>query len=99
MVELKESRIPGFVQLGDITSLYQPKTGGNNGVATLENKQSEPDLIVFCSWMSAAPKHIAKYTAGYQRLFPNTAILLIEAKYIHPNFPAPILRTLTNSSP
>ena len=79
MVKLEE-RIPGFVQLDDTTSIYWPSDSYNAAMATLQDKQQEPDLIVFCSWMSAAPKHIAKYTDGYQRLFPNTPILLVEAK-------------------
>lgn len=78
MVKLTE-RIPGFVRLDDTSSFYQPAKG-IDATATLQDKQSDPDLIVFCSWMSAAPKHITKYTAAYQSLFPNTAILLIEAK-------------------
>lgn len=79
MVKLEE-RIPGFVQLDDTTSIYRPPNSHDNASGTLQNKQQEPDLIVFCSWMSAAPKHVAKYTEGYQKLFPNTTILLVEAK-------------------
>lgn len=83
MVKLTES-IPGFVRLDETTSFYQPAKATGNGHAggevTQRRKQQEPDLLVFCSWMSAAPKHIAKYTAGYQKRFPNTAILLVEAR-------------------
>ena len=79
MVALTE-RIPGFVKLDDSTSIHRPAITNDGVVATLQDKQQEPDLVVFCSWLSAAPKHIAKYTAGYQKLFPNTAILLVEAK-------------------
>lgn len=79
MVKLEE-RIPGFVQLDDTTSIYRLPNSHDAATASLQSKQQEPDLIVFCSWMSAAPKHIAKYTDGYRKLFPNTTILLVEAK-------------------
>lgn len=92
MVHLGEERIPGFIPLDASTSIYRPPSykdrndGGGDGDASarysLQNKQTEPDLIVFCAWMSAQPKHIAKYTAGYMERFPHTSILLIEARCV-----------------
>lgn len=95
MVQLRE-RIPGFSQLDDSTSFYQPPDPSNGEAATLQDKQQAPDLIVFCAWMSAQPKHIAKYTAGYQKLYPHAAILLIEAKYPTPSTMQHPKRQLTN---
>lgn len=34
-------------------------------------------LILFFSWMGAAPKHITKYTAAYRKLFPTARIILV----------------------
>lgn len=38
---------------------------------------SAPDLVILFPWMYAQPRHIQKYTAGYQKLFPQIPILLI----------------------
>lgn len=65
----------GFSKLSDITSLYRPNTATKSSTDA-----SSLRLIVLCSWMSAAPKHIQKYTDGYRRLFPDATILLIEAR-------------------
>jgi Eukaryotic protein of unknown function (DUF829) len=40
-----------------------------------------PELILLFTWMGAAPKHIAKYTATYQLLYPQSAILLIRTGF------------------
>ncbi|KAJ5890892.1 uncharacterized protein N7473_007120 [Penicillium subrubescens] len=36
-----------------------------------------PDVIIICVWGFAHAKHIAKYIAGHQSLYPNAKILLI----------------------
>jgi hypothetical protein len=36
----------------------------------------EPLILLF-SWMGAAPKHIAKYTVAYRKLFPTARIVLV----------------------
>jgi pimeloyl-ACP methyl ester carboxylesterase len=41
------------------------------------SSQRDPDLVIVSSWMGAAPRYIAKYILGYQRLFPGSAILVI----------------------
>ena len=65
----------GFSKLSDIASFYRP----SNSTAA-PSDTSSPSLIVLCAWLSASYKHIAKYTDGYRRLFPNASILLIEAR-------------------
>ncbi|KAF1961696.1 hypothetical protein CC80DRAFT_488139 [Byssothecium circinans] len=55
-----------FQKIGHNTSLYTPPP----------YTPSQP-LILFFSWNAAAAKHIAKYTLGYQGLFPTARILLI----------------------
>jgi hypothetical protein len=44
---------------------------GDGGEGT--NPHRRPDLIILCAWMAAAPRHIAKYIAGHDSLFPPTA--------------------------
>ncbi|KAK4233787.1 hypothetical protein C8A03DRAFT_38479 [Achaetomium macrosporum] len=36
-----------------------------------------PDLIIITSWTGAASKHVAKYTASYNTLYPGVPILVI----------------------
>lgn len=67
--------MPGFTYLTDSVSFYHPQN--QTSVDHKINKPS-PSLVVLCSWMGAAPKHIAKYTSGYQLLFPQTSILLLQ---------------------
>ncbi|KAL9123679.1 MAG: hypothetical protein Q9217_006915, partial [Psora testacea] len=56
-----------FVPLGSQTSLYTPE------------KPTKGELIIICTWLGAAPKHIVKYTTVYQRIAPGARILLIES--------------------
>jgi hypothetical protein len=43
----------------------------------LAESHDKTPLILLFAWNAAAAKHIAKYTASYQRLFPMSRILLI----------------------
>lgn len=58
---------PDFVALGTRISLYTP-----------ENPVTG-QLIIICTWLGAAPKHIAKYTTVYQRIAPGARILLVQS--------------------
>ena len=40
--------------------------------------QSDPALIVVCSWVAAHLKHVAKYTDTYVKDYPNSTILVIQ---------------------
>ena len=56
-----------FVSIGPRTCLYSPP-------------QPVPgQLIIICTWLGAAKKHIAKYTKLYQQIAPGSRILLIES--------------------
>ncbi|KAJ3537974.1 hypothetical protein NM208_g6103 [Fusarium decemcellulare] len=66
--------IPGFDRLSSWVSYYS----GTNLHPTSSNGNEAPSLIVLCSWVAASPKHIAKYTAAYQQLYPNASILVIQ---------------------
>ncbi|KAK7421575.1 hypothetical protein QQX98_002042 [Neonectria punicea] len=67
--------IPGFNRLSTWVSYYSPNK------SLLGNKKATPEgppLVVLCTWVAANPKHIAKYTANYQRLYPNASILVVQ---------------------
>lgn len=58
---------PDFLPLGPRISLYTPR------------EPTKGQLVIISSWLGAAPKHIAKYTAVYQRIAPGARILLLES--------------------
>jgi hypothetical protein len=65
------SPLTGFKRLNASTYIYEPPTSPSPA------SSSAPDLILLPSWLDAAPRHIAKYTRGYQALYPSARILLI----------------------
>jgi hypothetical protein len=75
---MPSAAIEGFVKLSDNTAIYRPPDS-NGHAGPSANTSNEPSLIVLCSWMSAAPKHVAKYTQNYHRLYPKAEILWIES--------------------
>ncbi|KIM98392.1 hypothetical protein OIDMADRAFT_43392 [Oidiodendron maius Zn] len=44
---------------------------------TTTSSENHPDLILIAGWMNASPRHVSKYTAGYQKLYPSARILAI----------------------
>ena len=87
----------GFVPAGPRTSLYTPAS------------PSLGELVIICTWLGAASKHIAKYVDLYKRVAPGARILLIESnvpilvssyarqrRHLH-NAVAAVLDTLTES--
>jgi hypothetical protein len=44
--------------------------------------EDEPELVVFCSWMGANPRHIRKYATYYGETYPNTVILIVTTSVI-----------------
>jgi hypothetical protein len=56
-----------FVKIGPRTSVYTP------------SNPTAGQLIIVCTWLGAARKHIVKYTTAYQNLAPEARILLIES--------------------
>ncbi|KAK7908915.1 hypothetical protein PG985_014793 [Apiospora marii] len=59
--------LQGFVQLGPNVFLYTPP-----------NHQGR-DLVILCTWMGAADKHIEKYTDIYRQKAPTAKILLLKS--------------------
>ncbi|KAK3306027.1 uncharacterized protein B0T15DRAFT_534103 [Chaetomium strumarium] len=70
--DLNPESSPSFSQ----SSFYLPP-----GPAAESSRRSRdtppPDLIVLTSWTGAASKHVAKYTASYNALYPGVPILVI----------------------
>ncbi|KAF2106898.1 hypothetical protein BDV96DRAFT_309854 [Lophiotrema nucula] len=56
------------------------KIGHNTFIYTPESYTRSSSLVLFFSWMGAAPKHIAKYSVAYRKLFPNARILLVRCE-------------------
>ncbi|KAK7937186.1 uncharacterized protein PG986_014054 [Apiospora aurea] len=59
--------LPGFVQLGPNILLYTP------------SEHQVGQLIILCTWMGAADKHIAKYADIYRQKAPGAKILLLKS--------------------
>jgi hypothetical protein len=43
--------------------------------STSRTPSSNPDFVLLLGWMDAQPRHIAKYAAGYEKLYPSASIL------------------------
>ena len=61
------SPLSEFVDIGSRTSLYTPANPKGN------------QLVILCTWLGAARKHIAKFVGIYQNIAPNARILLIQS--------------------
>lgn len=59
--------LPAFSKLGPRISLYSPSA------------HAAGELVIICTWLGAAKKHIAKYVSSYQDISPLSKILLIES--------------------
>lgn len=66
--------LKGFTALGEQIFYYNPTAEEN----TEDSEKNDPELVILCSWLYALPKHIAKYTAAYQRIYPRSPILLLK---------------------
>jgi hypothetical protein len=69
----------GFKRLGKSSYIYEPHS-------PKKSAESTPDVVLFCSWLDALPKHIAKYTEGYKVLYPNARILLVTTSFVEMTF-------------
>jgi hypothetical protein len=58
---------PSFSKIGSSTSFYTPQSYATG------------ELIILCTWLGAARKHIDKYIASYRTIAPNAKILLIQS--------------------
>jgi len=75
---MAKTSLSDFERLNDLIYLYRsPATSASRTEPA--SAATAPDLIVFCSWVGAASKHIAKYIDTYRKILPRTNILLIRS--------------------
>ncbi|KIW63827.1 hypothetical protein PV04_08799 [Phialophora macrospora] len=67
-----------FVELNDGQHWYKPPDCGSLVSSPTIPPTAQPDLIIFCAWAFAAPKHILKYIIKYQATYPRAQILLLQ---------------------
>ncbi|KUJ21193.1 uncharacterized protein LY89DRAFT_665638 [Mollisia scopiformis] len=65
-----------FSRLNQAIWFHQPNTVSS----------TEPALILLVGWMDATPRHMAKYAAGYEKLYPSARILIITTTQIDAAF-------------
>ena len=61
--------LDSFISIGPRSYLSGPEVG----------KHCPGQLVIICTWLGAARKHISKYTTLYKRIAPSARILLIES--------------------
>lgn len=66
----------GFEQLSQGVFLQSP-SDQSSPIEKSSVAQSSPDVIIICAWGFAQAKHVAKYIAGHQSVFPAAKILLV----------------------
>jgi hypothetical protein len=69
-----------FIKLGPRISLYTPPS------------YTSGELILLCTWLGAARKHIDKYIAAYRTIAPTAKILLIQSDVTSVTSPYPSQR-------
>lgn len=77
MPKPRHDAIPGFTPVGPAIWEYVPQFAVGVRQSQIIQFVEGPDLILLFSWTGAHGKHVAKYTAQYQRLFPSSIIMVI----------------------
>lgn len=57
-----------FARLNQAVYIHQPNSNDSS---------RDPGLILLAAWMDASIRNVAKYTAGYEKLYPSARILVI----------------------
>ncbi|RDW72182.1 hypothetical protein BP5796_08216 [Coleophoma crateriformis] len=67
-----------FVKLTSNISIYTPDASppAITAAGTKPSTQ-DPTTILFCAWLNAHPRHIAKFLAHYQHRYPAARIILV----------------------
>ena len=66
-----------FTRLSPVSYIYQPSSTSTTLSTSPSPSAPAPSLILFPSWMSAAPRHACKYLSTYRTLYPHTPIITI----------------------
>lgn len=73
----------GFTRLSSVAFIYQPSISYGTTIGSTNSSTPPPDLILFPSWMDAQPRHVSKYLAEYQKLYPTSTIITINFQTAH----------------
>jgi hypothetical protein len=66
-----------FTRLNSAVFLHEPTHG---------KVPNAPDLILIAGWMNASMRNLAKYTAGYEKLYPSARIVVITTSTVNAAF-------------
>jgi hypothetical protein len=69
-----------FSRLNQAVYLHQPPANAGTGTS------NGPDLILLLGWMDASPRHLSKYTTGYEKLYPSARIVAVTTSAIDAAF-------------
>ena len=69
---------PSFTRINKSIYLHEP---GTSPPAPSQRSSSDPDTILLLAWAAAPIKHVAKYTAQYESLYPGSRILLFTTAF------------------
>ncbi|PVH84793.1 hypothetical protein DL98DRAFT_512205 [Cadophora sp. DSE1049] len=70
-----------FVRLNPSVFYHEPTTSKSNS-----STAPDPDFIFLAGWMDASARNLAKYTAGYETLYPSARIIAITTTSIDAAF-------------
>jgi hypothetical protein len=82
----KSNNHPEFNAVSDQVFVYHGDISKDNVQST--RPATDPDVIIIYGWGDAGLRHVVKYTAGYQSLFPRSKIIAVLS---------PILKAMTLS--
>jgi hypothetical protein len=71
--KIADDNLPNFNTLGRGISFYSPSQAST----TLRKDNEAPGLIILLTWMNSKSQHISKYILTYQKLYPQSQILVI----------------------
>ena len=66
----KHTGMEHFTRLNASVYLYEP-------TSTYGKLSNAPELILIAGWMNASLRNLAKYTSGYEKLYPSARIVII----------------------
>lgn len=73
----KSNGMEHFSRLNSAVFLHEPTT---------RQSPNDPDLILLVGWMNASMRNLAKYTAGYEKLYPSARVVVITTSAVDAAF-------------
>ena len=68
---------PSFVRIAPSIHFRRAKAVAADSDSESTMNFQDPEFILLFTWTGAQPRHIAKYTSGYTKLFPSSPIMVI----------------------